>query len=176
MHLTRSHLTASVTVGLGVLLSVAACGTPSSSAPATGGGPTVSVRGVDGMSVLVDQAGAALYTNDQEAGASLRCVSAACTAIWAPLTVPAGHQPTAASTVGGTIGTVQRPDGSHQVTLDGKPLYTFSFDHGAGRVTGNGTQDSFSGTDFTWHSAVASGGAATGGQPPASGSGYAGGY
>ncbi|HEY4024313.1 MAG TPA: hypothetical protein VGM75_36895 [Pseudonocardiaceae bacterium] len=169
----RVHIGVPATVGLGILLAVAACGTSAPSTPSTTNAVTVSAHSVGGQQVLVDQAGAALYFNDQD-GAQPQCVTSDCNAIWTPLTVPAGGRPTAGAGVTGTIATVQRPDGSRQVTFSGKPLYTFSFDHGAGHVTGNGQQDSFAGTNFTWHSALASG------QTPApgnsSGSGYPGGY
>ena len=46
------------------------------------------------------------------------------------------------------LGTIKRPDGSTQVVLDGRPLYTFSFDHGAGQVGGDGQTDSFDGTEL----------------------------
>jgi predicted lipoprotein with Yx(FWY)xxD motif len=189
MHSTGNRLAVSL-AGLGVLALAAACG----SGPSTAGGSqygapvgnaagsgqggtnssTVSVQTVNGASVLVNQAGVALYSNDQDKTGKLQCVSSDCTAIWTPLTVPAGGQPTAASGVTGKLATVQRPDGTSQVTLDGKPLYTFSFDHGSGKVTGNGTQDSFGGTSFTWHSVTASGG----GQAPATAAppAYPGGY
>lgn len=172
MHLSRIHAAA---IGLAALATATACGAstqPSSAPPATGGTATVTARTVNGVPALVDQSGAALYSNDQDNGTMLRCTTGACTAIWAPLTVPNGQQPTAGSGVPGTLGTVQRPDGSQQVTLNGKPLYTFSFDHGAGQVTGDGTQDSFGGMAFTWHSAAASGGPAS--TPAAPGGGYGG--
>jgi predicted lipoprotein with Yx(FWY)xxD motif len=163
MHSVHARLT--VPIGLGLVLFAAACGSQvpsgSGSAPnqnASSGAVTVSDRTVNGASVLVDQAGATLYTNDQDKTGKLQCVSSDCTAIWAPLTAPAGAQPIAASGVTGTLATVKRPDGTSQVTLDGKPLYTFSFDHGSGQVTGNGAHDSFAGTNFTWHSATTSGG------------------
>jgi predicted lipoprotein with Yx(FWY)xxD motif len=191
----RSHIGIPLTIGLGVLLTVAACGTSTpSSTPAAGGtnqplstsagsgSTTVSVSTVNGQPVLVDQAGAALYTNNKD-GSTLQCVSSDCNAIWAPLTVPGGSKPTAASGVTGTVATVKRPDGGSQVTLDGKPLYTFSFDHGAGHVTGNGQMDSFDGTNFTWHSALASGQQAPAPAPTTAGNGgggygngYGGGY
>ena len=38
-----------------------------------------------------------------------------------------------------------RPDGSRQVTFDGRPLYRFAEDSDAGTVTGNGIADSFDG-------------------------------
>jgi predicted lipoprotein with Yx(FWY)xxD motif len=179
MHSVRTRL--AVPIGLGLVLLAAACGSqaPSGSGSApnqntSNGAVTVADRTVNGSSVLVNQAGATLYTNDQDQTGKLQCVSSDCNAIWAPLTVPAGAQPTAASGVTGKLGTVQRPDGTRQVTLNGKPLYTFSFDHGSGKVTGNGTRDSFGGTNFTWHSATASGGgqASAPAAPPA----YPGGY
>jgi predicted lipoprotein with Yx(FWY)xxD motif len=182
MHSMRTRL--AVPVGLGLVLFAAACGTQVPSGSGSGSAPdqntsngavTVSDRTVNGASVLVNQAGVTLYTNDQDTAGKLACVSSDCTAIWAPLTVPAGAQPKAASGVTGTLATVQRPDGTSQVTLDGKPLYTFSFDHGSGQVTGNGAHDSFGGTNFTWHSATTSGGQASApAAPPANpgGGGY----
>lgn len=158
MHLSRIQLATTAAVALAGLATVAACGTstqPSSSPSTTGSTATVSASSVNGVPVLVDRSGATLYTNDQDTGTVAHCTSSDCTATWPPLTVPGGQRPTAGSGVSGTLGTVQRPDGSRQVTLDGKPLYTFSFDHGAGQATGNGTQDSFGGMAFTWHGAVA---------------------
>lgn len=176
MRLTNIRVALPVTVGLGLVLLASACGstTPTATAPPAGTATTtLAMRTVNGTSVLVDKSGAALYSNDQDTTGKLQCVSSDCTAIWAPLTVPAGAQPTAPSGVTGTLATVQRPDGSRQVTLDGKPLYTFSFDHGAGKVTGNGATDSFAGTSFTWHSATPSGSQAPApAAPPAGPYGY----
>ena len=45
------------------------------------------------------------------------------------------------------------------MTFDGKPLYTFVQDTSPGQVTGNGFQDNFNGTTFTWTAATASGAA-----------------
>jgi hypothetical protein len=58
------------------------------------------------------------------------------------------------------VATVDRPDGSQQVTLDGAPLYTFT-QEGPGEVTGDGASDSFGGEDFTWHAVTPSGSAST---------------
>jgi predicted lipoprotein with Yx(FWY)xxD motif len=65
--------------------------------------------------------------------------------------------------------TIKRPDGTKQVVVGGKPLYTFVQDS-AGKVTGNGAQDAFSGKQFTWH-AVQSGGTVSSSPMPASGGG-----
>jgi predicted lipoprotein with Yx(FWY)xxD motif len=159
MHSMGTRLPVSVTIGLGLVMFAAACGTNATagSAPAAApsGAATVTARTVNGASVLVDQAGTTLYTNDQDKAGKPQCVSSDCTKIWVPLTLSSGKQPTAGPGVTGTVATAQRPDGTSQVTLNGKPLYTFSFDHNPGQVTGNGAQDSFAGTAFTWHSASA---------------------
>jgi len=120
---------------------------------------TVMIRHVSGMSVLTNSAGRTLYESDQENG-SVLCKSSACTAIWLPLTVAAGQTPTGPSRLTGTLSTMPGAGGKTQVALDGKPLYTFSFDHGAGQIGGNGQKDSFSDGSFTWHAALAGGGSA----------------
>lgn len=142
------------------LLVLAACGsgggTTSSTSPTSSSGTTVTVRDAGGMTVLATSSGRTLYDSDQEQGKVL-CTSGACTAIWSPLTVPAGQQPTAPGGVTHDLATMKRPDGTRQVTFDGRPLYTFSVDQGAGQVNGEGQSDSFDGTSFTWHAAVPTG-------------------
>jgi predicted lipoprotein with Yx(FWY)xxD motif len=72
-----------------------------------------------------------------------------CTSIWLPL---AAHgKPTAGDGVSGKLGTVKRPDGASQVTLDGRPLYRFAEDTDKGKATGNNVKDNFGGQMFTWH-------------------------
>ncbi|HEY1572603.1 MAG TPA: hypothetical protein VGG05_14770 [Pseudonocardiaceae bacterium] len=164
MHTTRIRLAVTTAAGLGVLALAAACGGGTSAAGpqyapvggASGGQggtftSTVSATTANGGKILVDPTGAALYTNDQDSGKP-RCVTKDCVAVWVPLMVPSGQQPTEGPGVGGTIGTVA-VGGRDQVTLDGKPLYTFALD-GPGQAQGNGLGDSFGGTHFTWHSAV----------------------
>lgn len=165
--------------GIGAAALVAGCsssgGTQSESA---GGGMTVAVDNISGGQVLVDSSDHALYTSDQEASGKIVCSTSDCAAIWTPLTVPKGQQPTGPSTVQSKLGTIKRPDGSIQVTYKGGPLYTFTFDHGADQVNGDGTKDSFNGTNFTWHVATASGAVApgTGASTPGYGGGNGYGY
>jgi predicted lipoprotein with Yx(FWY)xxD motif len=144
-----------VALAAAVVFALAACGGGSSdSMPAAAGGETVLVEAVDGVGdVLVDAQGDALYSPDQEAGGKVLCTDA-CTSIWVPLTLPDGDQPTGSSDVRAKLATVERPDGSTQVTFEGKPLYTFAEDPEPGTVTGNGSQDAFGGTSFTWHVAA----------------------
>jgi predicted lipoprotein with Yx(FWY)xxD motif len=132
----------------------------------TGSGNTVSVRQLSGVgSVLVDQTGKALYSSDLEASGKIVCDDPACNAFWKPLTLTAG-KPTASSGAG-KLGMITRPDGSKQITDNGKPLYTFSEDS-PGKATGNGFTDDFGGHHFTWN-VVRAGGAT--GSATASGSG-----
>lgn len=115
--------------------------------------------------VLTDQSGKTLYTPQQEAGGVIKC-TASCLSFWFPVTVGKGAAPRAASTVTGTLGTIQRPDGGgRQLTYDGKPLYTFRLDNAPGQLHGNNYSDQFGSQSFTWHAVTASGGTATPGQP-----------
>ena len=157
------------------VLALAGCGSNSGSQTSAadggqGSGKVVTVSDATGRSVLVDGQGMALYTSDEETGGKVLCTSGACGAIWTPLTVASKNSLTSPPPLAKKLGTVARPDGSTQVTLDGRPLYTFSFDHSAGQVNGDGTQDSFDGTDFTWHVATPSGQAAAAPGSPSSSS------
>lgn len=124
--------------------------------------------------VLTTPAGRTLYTSEQE-DRTVLCKSSACTAVWLPLTVSDGKTPTGPSQLTGKLATMMRPDGKTQVTLDDKPLYTFSFDMGAGQANGDGQKDSFDGVSFTWHAARAAGAAsapsATAASPSSGGGG-----
>lgn len=156
-----------VALAAAAVFALAACGGGSSDSTPAAGGETVSVETVDGVGdVLVDAQGDALYSPDQEAGGKVLCTGA-CASIWEPLTLPDGDQPTGSSDVSAKLGTVQRPDGTSQVTFEGKPLYTFVADPEPGTVTGDGFTDAFGGTSFTWHVAatgpVSSGSTSTGG-------------
>lgn len=83
-------------------------------------------------------------------------------------------RPSAGAGAIGTLATVERPDGRHQVTVDGIPLYTFSLDSSPGQVTGDGVRDRFGGRSFEWHVVRpgASSTSGTGGSGPAGGGGY----
>jgi predicted lipoprotein with Yx(FWY)xxD motif len=165
------------------VLTLASCGTSSAGSTADSGSSsgshatTVSVRSADGGQVLTTADGQTLYVSDQEKQKVL-CKSSGCEGVWSPLTVTAGQTPTAPASVQADLSTLQRPDGSDQVAFDGRPLYTFSFDHAAGQVNGDGQSDSFDGIDFTWHAARPTGAAPAAPTSPAtrSSSGSSSGY
>jgi predicted lipoprotein with Yx(FWY)xxD motif len=108
------------------------------------GGERPTTVALDG-GVLVDSRGAALYTSNMEVNGDVFCTGA-CTAVWLPLTA---RHPTAAPDVEGNVGVITRPDGSRQVTYDGRPVYRFAQDD-PGDVSGDGVTDSFGGQQFRW--------------------------
>ena len=119
-------------------------------------GETVSAQQIGGAGrVLVDSSGQALYASDQEAAAGKVLCTGACNSFWQPLTVGKGAPH--GNAAGGKLAVVKRPDGSRQVTWNGKLLYAFTQDN-PGQVTGNGFKDAFNGQSFTWHVVSARGG------------------
>jgi predicted lipoprotein with Yx(FWY)xxD motif len=123
-------------------------------AAAPGATKTVAVKHVDGIgSVLVTAGGRALYSSDVEADGKVHCTGA-CTSFWEPLTVDSGTPAVAAGVA--RLDVIKRPDGTRQVTANGKLLYTFSED-APGKVQGNGFADDFEGRHFTWNAVLAGG-------------------
>jgi predicted lipoprotein with Yx(FWY)xxD motif len=159
---------------LAAALGIAACGGGGSSSSSTTAptSTTVAVKPVSGVgNVLVDSAGKALYSSNAEASGKVLCTGA-CTSFWKPLTVGSGT-PTAAAGAG-KLTVVKRPDGTRQVALSGKPLYTFAQDS-PGKVQGNGFSDQFGGRHFTWTAVLAGGKSSSGSTtttPPRNDYGY----
>ncbi len=141
-----------VALAAGIAIAIAATGggsTSSPGAPASNmGGATVSAQQISGAGkVLVDAKGRALYTNDQETRGMVLC-KGACLSFWMPLTISGGSPK--GDSLSGKLGVVRRPDGSKQVTYNGKLLYTFYLDK-PGKVGGDGFHDAFGGQKFSWH-------------------------
>jgi predicted lipoprotein with Yx(FWY)xxD motif len=145
---------------------VAACGGGSSDDTAVpASGKTVAVMPMDGIGkVLVDSSGKALYASDVEADGKVHWTSSS---FWKPLTVDSGT-PTAAAGVG-KLGVIKRPDGSRQVTDNGRLLYTFTEDS-PGKAEGNGFSDDSNGEHFTWNAVLAGGKVASSSGSPGGGS------
>lgn len=60
----------------------------------------------------------------------------ACAAVWPPVVLASGQTHPVGRGVKG-LGTITRPGGARQVTIDGEPLYLFAGDQRAGQVSGN---------------------------------------
>jgi predicted lipoprotein with Yx(FWY)xxD motif len=137
---------------LALLAIVAACSAPAgaSSPPATSGtlSSPPSSAGAAGLtlelatvpthgSIVVGEGGMSLYVFLSDTGGASTCVDDCATA-WPPLTVAAAGDVAAGTGVTGAIGTIERADGTTQVTLGGAPLYYFAADSAAGDTKGQG--------------------------------------
>jgi len=89
--------------------------------------------------VLVDSEGMTLYLFTQDSGGTSACGDG-CVDAWPPLLAdgaPSGGEGVDAS----LLGTIERDDGSMQVTYNGHPLYTYAADSAPGDTTGQGVGD-----------------------------------
>jgi predicted lipoprotein with Yx(FWY)xxD motif len=105
--------------------------------------------------VLVDSEGHTLYAFSKDAGETSVCTGA-CAKAWPPLLAESGEPQPSNGTAAARLGTITLPDGSHQVTYAGHPLYGFSGDKSPGEANGNGSS-AFGGT---WSALKGSGEAA----------------
>ena len=115
----------------------AAAGTVVGCAPDDG--PAVVLKAVTTSAgdVVVDAAGRAVYLYTEDApGAAHSSCTGSCLAAWPAVTTvsrtPQGQGLTA------TVGEIPAEGGGYQVTLDGRPLYYFDGDTGAGMIKGQG--------------------------------------
>jgi predicted lipoprotein with Yx(FWY)xxD motif len=118
----------------------------------TGGTATVSGKGPKtvaklvrggGRSLLATTTGRTLYSLSVETHARFVCtMSSGCLSVWHPLTVAAGVTPKGPV----KLGTMERPEGTLQVTYRGRPLYTYAADKKPGQDKGDGLKDA-----GVWH-------------------------
>ena len=90
---------------------------------------------------LVDAEGRTLYlfTADQQGSGETQAMSNCyddCATAWPPLTIQQDQPQAGEQVEAPLLGTVERKDGSLQVTYNGWPLYYFAKDQGPGEVTG----------------------------------------
>lgn len=142
-------------LGAATLLALAGCGTAAatsssaagaaaqgSSSPSDTASPsaavTVEAPSIGGHNILVaSKNDMTLYQfSMDQAGSGTSACTGSCASEWPPLTIPAGTMPNAPG-ISGQWGTITRPDGSTQVTYNGRPLYFFSGDSKPGDIKGN---------------------------------------
>lgn len=105
---------------------------------AVGGGEVanVSLAKVGDLGVvLVESKGFTLYDFHKDKGGKSAC-SGACAEAWPPLTTTGPPTPGNGAN-GSMLGTIERTDGTMQVTYNGHPLYTFVGDKKPGEGNGN---------------------------------------
>jgi predicted lipoprotein with Yx(FWY)xxD motif len=93
---------------------------------------TLTVRSSDYGRVLFDGRGRALYAFTSDGRGPSTCFGACATA-WPPYTVT-GRLRAGRGVRAALLGTVRRPDGSRQVTYNGRPLYYYVGDRQPGQI------------------------------------------
>ncbi len=137
-----------MTVGLAAVgLLASACGSTSggssSAAAAAAGTPSISAGALLGTettpigTILVDGRGKSVYVFAADQPGQSNC-SGSCLTYWPPVTAPATLPPAPAG-VTAKLGVITRSDGTHQLTVDGWPVYTYAGDSGPGATSGQGT-------------------------------------
>jgi len=88
--------------------------------------------------LLVNAKGLTIYVFAPDSKNKSTCTGG-CAKFWPPVAVPKGGAvPKTMTGIAGTFGQIMRADGSHQLTFDGAPLYTFLNDKKAGDMFGQG--------------------------------------
>lgn len=154
-HRTPSPRSVSVVLGAALALSLglAGCSTAGSAAPSPSPSPAaqgdapattdsspsvdVTVAATTLGKVVVDGRGMTAYYFDADVkGSGKSTCTGACAAAW-PAIEAATAKPKV-SGITGTVGTIKGVDGGRQITIDGRPVYTFVGDKKPGDVTGQG--------------------------------------
>jgi predicted lipoprotein with Yx(FWY)xxD motif len=111
----------------------------SSSAGVAATGAVLKTASTSLGTVVVTSAGKTVYAFDKDTQNSGKSAcNTGCIGLW-PAVTTTSSSPTAAG-VSAKLGTITRSDGSKQITLDGRPLYTYAGDSGAGAVSGQGVK------------------------------------
>jgi predicted lipoprotein with Yx(FWY)xxD motif len=129
--------------GIGVAI---AAGTGGSGASSYGAGSSGRAGGAAASTVqsaktglgqiLVDGRGRTLYLFKADQAGKSACENA-CASVWPPLTT-SGTPTAGEGAVAGQLGTLQRADGSTQITYHGHPLYLYAGDSKPGATNGQG--------------------------------------
>lgn len=121
---------------------------------------SISVTLLDGAGpALADPDGWTLYTWDGDEPGWSNCYDA-CAMVWPPYLMDT--DPVAPSSFPGTLGLIERLDGTWQVTFDGWPLYYYLGDAQPGDASGEGSM----GFDARWYVVPLDDRAAVSGAPP----------
>lgn len=143
-------LPALVTLGVLALAGCASGSAPSGTATYSGSAPaavaTPSISGsyppaylhtlktADG-SVVLDSNGSAIYVFTADSPGHSACTGS-CLTYWPP--VPAPTQSVGVPGITATLGSLARSDGTHQLTINGMPAYTYVGDTTPGDIKGEG--------------------------------------
>jgi predicted lipoprotein with Yx(FWY)xxD motif len=102
-----------------------------SSPPPAVAGTSLKTTTIGGTTVLTNAKGFTLYSFAPDTPASSKCYGS-CAVYWPPVTGTVGGQG-----LPGKVATITRTGGSHQLTYNGHPLYTYIGDTAPGQARGN---------------------------------------
>lgn len=113
--------------------------TPETTGPASSASIQVATLADGGQQYLTDGEGRALYVieNENEPDA---CIDS-CASAWPPFTAQPGGEPMTSGAQQDLVGTVERPDGTTQITYGEHPLYYYAEDAGPGETKGQDVTD-----------------------------------
>jgi len=121
---------AGLTVAALVLFGLVVAGANSAAPAATG--TALKTTTIGGTTVLTNAKGFTLYSFAPDTPASSKCYGG-CAVYWPPVTGTTA----AGQGLPGKVTTITRTDGSHQLTYNGHPLYTYIGDSAPGQARGN---------------------------------------
>ena len=104
--------------------------------------PTVAIATTKLGRVLVNSQGLTLYLYNKDIKPGLSSCTDICAQVWPPLIVT-GTPTYGTGLTSSMFSTITRTDGSHQLAVNGKPLYRFSSDTVPGATQGQGEGDFF---------------------------------
>lgn len=142
-------------------MALAGCGS-SDSTPAAGS--DIGTAKTDLGRIVVDGKGLTAYVFDKDVADSGKSTCAAgCAAVWKPITSSSAKPKVDGVT--GTVATITGTAGGKQITVNGRPIYTYADDKATGDVEGQGEGG-------VWHVLSPAGNALTKKAPAASSGGY----
>lgn len=113
--------------------------TSSAAAGAASSGSALSTAKTSLGTIVVDGQGMTAYYFDvDKANSGTSACTGGCASVWPAITTTSAT-PTVKG-VTGTIGEITDPAGAKQITIDGRPIYTYAADSKPGDVTGQGVQ------------------------------------
>ena len=132
LNLGRQALAATVAASVVALALTGAFVATPKTQPVASGAQTLKARQIGGVNLLTNARGLTLYWFAPDSPNKSVCYGS-CAAYWPPVAGNASAGPG----VTGTIGTIQRTDGTTQATYNGHPLYTYIGDSAPGQDGGN---------------------------------------
>jgi predicted lipoprotein with Yx(FWY)xxD motif len=130
--MTAGGLAVAALVLLGVGVAAATPPAPAPAGPSAGAAAGLKTTTIGGKVVLTNAKGFTVYSFAPDTPTKSKCYGG-CAAYWPPVT----GTTTAGSGLPGKVGTITRSDGSHQLTYNGHPLYTYIGDSAPGQARGN---------------------------------------